>query len=94
MRTPPINNKGLKEVAHRVYMRTREKRSKEGGLDIPAVSFDELKLPFQHELIMDLRDLGILAQSSTKEGKCGVFLKEPYSSMTYAEFKDFLNELC
>lgn len=48
MRTPLINNKGLKEVARRVYMRTREKRGNENGLDIPAVSFDELNMPFQH----------------------------------------------
>lgn len=94
MRTPPINNKGLKEVARRVYMRTREKRGNENGLDIPVVSFDELNMPFQHPLIMDLRDLGYLALSSTKDGRSGVLLKEPYASLTYAEFNDFLRRLC
>ena len=94
MRTPLINNKGLKEVAQRVYMRTREKRCNNGCLDIPAVSFSELKLPFQHPLIMDLRDLGFLALSSTNDGKCGVVLREPYASLTYVEFNDFLKKLC
>ena len=94
MRTPPRNNRGLKEVAQRVYMRTREKRDNEGCLDIPAVSFDELKLPFQHPLVMDLRDLGFLALSSTKDGKCGVILREPYASLTRVEFNDFLKKLC
>lgn len=54
--------------------------------NVPAVSFNELGVPFQYPLIMDLREQGILHLTSTRDGSCGVVLKRMYAELTMPEF--------
>lgn len=54
--------------------------------DVPAISFNELGVPFQYPLIMDLRNQGILFLTSTSDGSCGVRLKRLYAELTMTEF--------
>lgn len=61
--------------------------------DVPAISFNELGVPFQYPLIMDLRDQGILSLTSTSDGSCGVRLKRLYAELTMTEFHTEIKRL-
>lgn len=60
---------------------------------VPAVSFEELGVPFQHPLIMDLRNQGILFLTSTNYGIPGVVLKRMFAELTMSEFHSLIKSL-
>lgn len=82
-----------KLLARNIYIMTRNKRNNDITLDVPTISFDELKVPFQYCYVMDLRDIGILHLSGTTDGNCGVSLKRIYADMTYGDFCEELRRL-
>lgn len=70
-------------LALKLYKLTQDKMKR--GI-YPGVSFDELGVPFQYYLLMDMRDKGLLNLDVTSTGKTGVTLKPQYRNMTPGEF--------
>lgn len=56
-------------------------------------SFEELHIPFQAPIAMDLRALGVIHFGMTDTGAPGVYLAEPYASMSFRELHNALTTL-
>lgn len=53
-------------------------------------SFEELHMPFQAPVAMDLRSLGVIHFGMTDTGIPGIYLAEPYASMSFQELRNTL----
>lgn len=85
IRLLPLTKTARRMLAIQIWSATRRKWDNLLS-DVPSVSFDELGVPFQYPLIMDLREQGILHLTSTTDGSCGVALKRMYAELTMSEF--------
>lgn len=53
-------------------------------------AFDgEMGIPFQHHLLLDLRDKGIVGLAVTQESKTGFYLKETFNGFSMSEFHEY-----
>ena len=85
IRLLPLTRTARIMLALQIWSTTRQKWDNLLS-DVPSVSFDELGIPFQYPLIMDLREQGILHLTSTRDGSCGVALERMYAELTMPEF--------
>lgn len=85
-------NHKRKMAAFELLAKTRRQRLYP-ACDPPAISFEELGVPFQWCGLLDLREAGILTMGTTGDGKAGVVLKRPYADMTISEFQDTYKHL-
>lgn len=80
-----------KVLALKLYAKTRHYRDRR--IDIPTISFEDLKVPFQDKNIMDMRNLGICVLSTDNEGKPGAMLHKEYADLNITEFQSSLKNL-
>jgi len=77
----------LKNIALRLFVLTRKKRSDTTSRYIPTISWHELNVPFQDIAVMDLRQMGILRLSGD-----GVMLEQRLADMSTNEFQEYIKE--
>ena len=77
----------LKNIAMRLFVLTRKKRSDTTSRYIPTISWHELNVPFQDIAVMDLRQMGILRLSGD-----GVMLDQRFADMSTNEFQEYIKE--
>ena len=77
----------LKNIALRLFVLTRKKRSDITSRYIPTISWHELNVPFQDIAVMDLRQMGILRLSGN-----GVMLEQRLADMSTNEFQEYIKE--
>lgn len=77
----------LKNIALRLFVLTRKKRSDSTSRYIPTISWHELKVPFQDIAVMDLRQMGVLRLSGD-----GVMLEQRFADMSTNEFQEYIKE--
>ena len=77
----------LKNIALRLFVLTRKKRSDTPSRYIPTISWNELNVPFQDIAVMDLRQMGILRLSGD-----GVMLEQRLADMSTNEFQEYIKE--
>ena len=93
MKIPDINRLDYhrrKLLAVRLHSLTHQKHIP--GCDIPTISFDDLEVPFQAPITMDLRNAG-LCDLSSDDGKCGLRLKKEYVGLTMKQYVEILKQL-
>lgn len=61
--------------------------------DIPTISFDDLEVPFQAPIAMDLRNIGLCSLSCDEHCKCGLRLKREYVGLTMKQYIEILKGL-
>jgi hypothetical protein len=77
----------LKNIALRLFVLTRKKRSDTTSRYIPTISWHELNVPFQDIAVMDLRQMGVLRLSGD-----GVMLEQRFADMSTNEFQEYIKE--
>ena len=77
----------LKNIALRLFILTRKKRSDSTSHYIPSISWTELNVQFQDIAVMDLRQMGILRLSGD-----GVMLDHRFADMSTNEFQEYVKE--
>ena len=77
----------LKNIALRLFVLTRKKRSDSTSRYIPTISWNELNVPFQDIAVMDLRQMGVLRLSGD-----GVMLDHRFADMSTNEFQEYIKE--
>jgi len=77
----------LKNIALRLFVLTRKKRSDTTSRYIPTISWHELNVPFQDIAVMDLRQMGILRLSGD-----GVMLDHRFADMSTNDFQEYIKE--
>lgn len=77
----------LKNIALRLFVLTRKKRSDTTSRYIPTISWHELNVPFQDIAVMDLRQMRILRLSGD-----GVMLEQRFADMSTNEFQEYIKE--
>jgi hypothetical protein len=77
----------LKNIALRLFVLTRKKRSDSTSRYIPTISWHELNVPFQDIAVMDLRQMGVLRLSGD-----GVMLEQRLADMSTNEFQEYIKE--
>ena len=77
----------LKNIALRLFVLTRKKRSDITSRYIPTISWHELNVPFQDIAVMDLRQMGVLRLSGD-----GVMLEQRFADMSTNEFQEYIKE--
>ena len=85
-----LNHHRRKLLALRLHSLTHHKHIP--GCDIPTISFEDLEVPFQAPIAMDLRNAGLCAISSDN-GKCGMRLKSEYVGLTMKQYIEILKAL-
>lgn len=80
-----------KILAFTLHSRTR--RYYVSQCDIPVISFDELGVPFQAPIAMDLRNAGICTLSNDNKGRPGLWMREIYVAMTHMEFYETIKKM-
>ena len=77
----------LKNIALRLFVLTRKKRSDSTSRYIPTISWNELNVPFQEIAVMDLRQMGVLRLSGD-----GAMLEQRFADMSTNEFQEYIKE--
>lgn len=77
----------LKNIALRLFVLTRKKRSTSTSRYIPTISWHELNVQFQDIAVMDLRQMGVLRLSGD-----GVMLEQRFADMSTNEFQEYIKE--
>ena len=77
----------LKNIALRLFVLTRKKRSDITSRYIPTISWHELNVQFQDIAVMDLRQMGVLRLSGD-----GVMLDQRFADMNTNEFQQYIKE--
>jgi hypothetical protein len=77
----------LKNIALRLFVQTRKKRSDSTSRYIPTISWHELNVQFQDIAVMDLRQMGVLRLSGD-----GVMLEQRFADMSTNEFQEYIKE--
>jgi hypothetical protein len=77
----------LKNIALRLFVLTRKKRSDSTSRYIPTISWHELNVQFQDIAVMDLRQMGVLRLSGD-----GVMLEQRLADMDTNEFQQYIKE--
>lgn len=77
----------LKNIALRLFVLTRKKRSDSTSRYIPTISWHELNVQFQDIAVMDLRQMGVLRLSGD-----GVMLEQRFVDMSTNEFQEYIKE--
>lgn len=77
----------VSNVALRLFVLTRKKRSGTTSQYIPSISWTELNVPFQDIAVMDLRQMGVLRLSGD-----GVMLEHRFADMSTNEFQEYIKE--
>ena len=77
----------LKNIALRLLVLTRKKRSDSTSRYIPTISWHELNVQFQDIAVMDLRQMGVLRLSGD-----GVMLEQRLADMNTNEFQQYIKE--
>lgn len=80
-----------KLLALRLFSLTQYKHIPE--CDIPTISFDDLEVPFQAPIAMDLRNVGLCSLSCDVDGECGLRLKREYVGLTMKQYIEILKGL-
>lgn len=63
------------------------------GCDIPTISFEDLEVPFQATIAMDLRNVGLCSLSCDVDGGYGLRLKREYVGLTMKQYIEILKGL-
>lgn len=77
----------VRNIALRLFVITRKKRSDSTSRYIPTISWNELNVPFQDIAVMDLRQMGVLRLSGD-----GVMLDQRFADMSTNEFQEYIKE--
>jgi len=77
----------LKNIALRLFVLTRKKRSDSTSRYIPTISWHELNVQFQDIAVMDLRQMDVLRLSGD-----GVMLEQRFAEMSTNEFQEYIKE--
>ena len=81
------HNFRVKNIALRLFVLTRKKRSDSTSRYIPTISWHELNVTFQDVAVMDLRQIGVLRLSGD-----GVMLEQRLADMSTNEFQEYIKE--
>lgn len=88
-RNPESHNRKLLAIS--LHSKTRSRHIP--CCDIPTIPFNELGVPFQAPIAMDLRNAGICALSQDNTGRPGLLMREIYVEMTHMEFCEALRKM-
>lgn len=80
-----------KLLALRLFSLTNKKHIP--GRDIPTISFEDLGVPFQAPIAMDLRNVGLCSLSCDADWECGLRLKREYVGLTMKQYVETLKGL-
>lgn len=80
-------------VALKLWAETKKRRGPWIGADCPAISWDDLGVPFQWCGVLDLREAGLVTMGSTNDGHSGVVLRKEYADAPMSELQETLTRI-